>query len=249
MQTTRRPAPGPRCPPGAGARGSSRCAAGRALAGRGAALRRRSTHRRVALEGVFGQEHLGVARVAGDHAVDVALGRHREVAADVQEQRPRRAGEVVAVGRQAGDHGLAGAQHGRVVGARVGARRCRQDLGSELPVDGSTELIHGVYPRPLSAGSDGLRAHPPFLETPTSPGTSAIGNTRALETERGSIGKRVSSRAGSRAGASLPVRRLSATYAGRAPRQSLLLQRVVGRARGRARDGPRARAPPGSRRA
>src|SRR6202035_3892127 len=81
--------------------------------------------------------------VAADDVMHVRLGGHREVVADVAEQRAFGAREVVAIGRQSLDDDLAGAQHGGVVGSGRSAGRGRDDLGSKLPVYGSAELVYG----------------------------------------------------------------------------------------------------------
>src|SRR5215218_9847377 len=112
--------------------------AGRALAGR-----------RATLELAPGQLHRGgrargqvVAReahVAVDDAVHVQLRGHREVRADVVEERARRAGEVVPVGREAADRGLTRAQHALVVARTVGPLAVLDDLTFQLPVDGAAD--------------------------------------------------------------------------------------------------------------
>src|ERR1700740_3282514 len=81
--------------------------AGRALARGRAALRRRAADRRVALERMGLDELLGRVDVAVYALVQVGQRRHRELAADLPEQRARRPREVVAVGGKTGYHGLA----------------------------------------------------------------------------------------------------------------------------------------------
>ena len=87
-------------------------------------------------------------------ATNALLGGHREVDPDVVEQRLRRLGEVVHVGRQPVDRGLACLEHALVVGRAALERVIFQDLVLELPVDGAAEVIHRYVPprTPLRAG-------------------------------------------------------------------------------------------------
>src|SRR6185437_2575507 len=133
--------------------------AGRALARGGATLRRRAADGGIALVRVQRDVLLRELHVAADDLVHVRLRRHREVVANIGEQRALGAREVVAVGGQAGDDGLACAHHGAVVGAGGLTGRGRQDLGSELPIDGAAELVHGYSWPSFSVG-----ANPPAVE-------------------------------------------------------------------------------------
>src|SRR2546421_8439880 len=74
--------------------------AGRALARRRAALERVAVQVE-ALAGLAGEELIGAGQVELHDAVDALLAAHREVHADVVEQRARGTGEVVA-GRSPG---------------------------------------------------------------------------------------------------------------------------------------------------
>src|SRR5204863_10115031 len=88
---------------------------------------------------------------------------------DVAEQRARGAGEVVAVGGEPGDDRLACAQHGGMVARGRGSRRSLGDVGSKLPINGSTELVHSDYSSACSPGrKPGQRAHPHPTQTPVS---------------------------------------------------------------------------------
>ncbi len=87
----------------------------------------------VALVRVLDEELFGVADVAADDLVDVLLRGHREVAADVAEQRAGRTGEVVAVGGHALDHRLAGTQDGRVVAAWRRLPAAERGCGERAP--------------------------------------------------------------------------------------------------------------------
>src|SRR5665213_3587946 len=96
---------------------------GRALARGGAALWRRAADGGVALVRMFGQETLRVAHVAADDPVHPRLRGHREIAADVAEQRALGPREIVTVGGQARDHLLAGLQHRSLVPGGRGSCR------------------------------------------------------------------------------------------------------------------------------
>jgi len=79
-----------------------------------------------------------------------ALLGHREVHADVVEERPRRLGEVVAIAGESLHRRLAGVQH-RSVRILLHRRRLRRgDEWGQVPVDGAAELVHADFRRFLS---------------------------------------------------------------------------------------------------
>src|SRR5947207_1871735 len=85
-----------------------------ALARGGAALQRLPVDV-VAVQRQRREVLLGRVDVALDDLARLPLRGHREEDADLAEERPRRFGEVMTVGRKPLDRGLAGAKHLRVV--------------------------------------------------------------------------------------------------------------------------------------
>src|SRR4051794_2080223 len=129
-----------------------------ALAG-GAATRRRAALHRVAarvvaLARLAGQPLVGGGQIRRDHAEDAGLGAHREMHADVVEERPCGPGKVMPIRHQPLDRLLAGLENGFV----PVAPRIAIDLVSELPIDGPAELIHACLnpPRGDPAGPHSL---------------------------------------------------------------------------------------------
>src|SRR4051812_26487095 len=130
------------------------------LGERGPLARRAATGRRAALDPaafdvVAGHRHrrevlLREGHVAVDDAVDPLLGRHREVDSDVVEQRLRRFREVVPVGRQAVDAGLARAQYALVIARAPLAGLVIEDVSRQLAIDGPTKAIHVVPLGPIA---------------------------------------------------------------------------------------------------
>ena len=148
--TLRRRAERPRSRPGAGGAGSSRCAgaASAGTASRGASWRgtRGGCPRCRSRPARAPRTTRGRAQVAVDDAVDAQLRVHREVDADVVEQRLGRSCEVVAVRGQAMDGRLAGAQDSLMVGRAITVRSILDDGIGQLPVDGAAEVVHGRSP-------------------------------------------------------------------------------------------------------
>ena len=91
--------------------------------------------------------------VAVDDLEDEELLADREVAAKLGEQRLGRAGEVAAVVEEPPHRALAGVEDLLLAGAS-GARGVRDPRG-KLPIDRSTELVHG-FPEPFL-----VRGYPP----------------------------------------------------------------------------------------
>src|SRR5262249_60528782 len=117
---------------------------------------------------------VGGRGAAGDDGGYVRLGRPRNVAANVAERGAGGAGEVVAVSGRTRDDGLGGAQDSNVVAGHAGARWGIDDMGSKLPVDGSTELIHVKLPQiywfwstPAPEDADGPQDLPALINTRT----------------------------------------------------------------------------------
>ena len=75
--------------------------------------------------------------------MDTALLAHWEVRADIAEQRPLGAREVMPVDGHTLNDCLTGPQDMLVIGVGGDTRLGSHDMGSQLPVDGPTELIHG----------------------------------------------------------------------------------------------------------
>src|SRR5262249_24794136 len=100
------------------------------------------------------EELLGRPQVALDDDVDAHLLRQREQLPHLAEQRPRRTGEVAAVGRHAPDRRLARLE--QLVACRAGLDAVpRLYARSQLTVDGTTEVIHPnlSFVTPLKAPS------------------------------------------------------------------------------------------------
>jgi hypothetical protein len=77
-----------------------------------------------------------------DDDVDPHLLGKREVLTNLGEERLRRAGEIAAVGDQPLNGGLACLQDLPLGGERPLGTSRRVDARDEVPVDGTTELIH-----------------------------------------------------------------------------------------------------------
>src|SRR4051794_6466102 len=77
-----------------------------------------------------------------DRSPDGELVAHREVGADVIEERPSRAREVAAVDRQPANRPLARVEHQLLVPAGGGVILVLDDLGRDLAVNGAAEAVH-----------------------------------------------------------------------------------------------------------
>src|ERR1700729_2687358 len=112
-----------------------------ALAGAGAALQRVAVHVKPVVW-LHAQELVGEPQVLLDDAQDAGLGAHREVRANVGEQRPRRAREVVPIDGHPLHGGFTSPETTLMVGGGTAGVRILSDLVRDLPVDRATEPIH-----------------------------------------------------------------------------------------------------------
>src|SRR6476661_67300 len=110
---------------------------------RGRAALERVAVRVVALPRHLREPFVGGGDVTAHDAIDALLAAHREVKANVVEQRSCRPREIVAIRDHALDRGLAGCQHAMVVDPSTAIARVRlEDLLGELAVDRPTDVKH-----------------------------------------------------------------------------------------------------------
>src|SRR6185312_4595389 len=80
--------------------------------------------------------------VALDHQVDAGLRGHREVDADVVEQRSRRSREMTPVRPQPLHRPLAPTQNQLVIRLPLARVPLLQDVRAQLPVDGPAQVVN-----------------------------------------------------------------------------------------------------------